>query len=169
MAKSYGKNSGRRESHGGFGALPRVVWKNPDYHRLTGSAVKLLMDLACQYNGKNNGDLTVAYSIVNDRGCGAKDTITRAVRELLEARMIIQTREGLFTNPGAKCALYALSWLPVNECQGKGLSVDATAAPLRAFSMEKFIKNPGPESGRSSSQNLGRLRPRDTRGRFSSA
>ena len=169
MAKTYGKNSNRRDSHGGHGALPRGVWKSADYYRLSGSAVKLLMDLACQYNGKNNGDLTVAHSIVNARGCGAKDTVTRAVRELLEAGMIIQTRLGLFTNPGAKCALYALSWKPVDECNGKTLIVKASLTPHRIFSMDKLIKNVRPVSGRGSSQNLGRPRPRDTGGRFSSA
>lgn len=168
MARSRRKTKGRSDNPGGFAGIPRVVMDHPDYQNLSGGAVKLLLELARQYRGKNNGDLAAAHSIVHPRGCGAKETVKRAVNELLTASMIIQTREGIFTNPGAQCALYALSWVPIDECSGKRLSVAPTATPPRKFSLEKINKTPGPESGQGSDQNLGRQLTRDTTGRFSS-
>ncbi len=51
--------------------------------------------------------------------------------------MIIKTRQGFFMNPGGRCALYALTWLPIDECQGKKLEVNSTTTPPRKFSMEQ--------------------------------
>jgi hypothetical protein len=63
-------------------------------------------------------------------GFVSKDTLQRAKRELLEKQLIIQTREGRFTNPDGVCALYALTWLPLDECGGK---LDVTTIPARRF------------------------------------
>lgn len=123
MARSRRKTKSRSDSNGGYGALYRHVWNHPDYHNLSGNAVKLLMDLACQFNGHNNGDLTIAFSILSKRGWRSKGTIRRATRELLEAGMIVQTREGRFLNPGGVCDLYAVTWKPIDECPGKQLTL----------------------------------------------
>lgn len=163
MSRNRAKVKGRKGGLG-YGALPREVWMSPDYCNLTGGASKLLMDLACQYNGRNNGDLQAAYSILSERGWNSKDTISRAVGELLRARLIVKTREGKFTNPGGRCALYALSWLPINEC-GNKLEVPPTTTPPRKFSLEA-IKTPGPESGLGSVQKQVRQRERDDAGRY---
>jgi len=117
------KAKGRSEFPGGYGALPRVLWQHPAYCNLSGSAVKLLMDLVCQYKGKNNGDLTNSYSVLKRRGWRSKTTIKKATKELLDAGLILITREGRFMNPGGICTLFALSWKPIDECPGKNLSV----------------------------------------------
>ncbi|MFV0478276.1 MAG: hypothetical protein ACK5ME_10625 [Parahaliea sp.] len=154
MPRNRRKTKGRG-GDAGFGALPRAVWEHPDYCKLSGSAVKLLMDLACQYNGRNNGDLTVAYSILKKRGWSSKDTITNAKDRLLEAGLIICTREGRFTNPGGECALYALAWKPINDCPDRRLAVAPTNTPPRKFSLE-IIKPPGPETGPGAPRKPGR-------------
>jgi hypothetical protein len=51
--------------------------------------------------------------------------------------MIIKTRQGIFMNPGGRCGLYALTWLPIDECQGKKLEINPTITPPRRFSMEQ--------------------------------
>lgn len=158
MASSRSRAKTRGAVGGGFGAIPRMVWKHPDYCQLTGSAVKLLVDLACQYNGKNNGNLTVAYSILKLRGWKSKDTITNATRQLLDAGLIIQTREGRFVNPGGRCSLYALAWESIDDCPGKRLSVEPTSAPFRKFTLESY-KTPGPETGHGSTRKPGRQVP----------
>jgi hypothetical protein len=33
--------------------------------------------------------------------------------------------------------LYAITWQPINECEGKDLEVRATSTPHRKFSLEK--------------------------------
>ena len=150
---------------GGFGALPKIVWNNPDYQHLSGSAAKLLIDFACQFNGRNNGDLTNAFSVLRERGWRSKQTILRATKELLEARLIMQCREGRFSNPGGICALYAISWKAINECPGKQLTVGPTATPPRKFSLE-HINSPGPQTGHSSVHKRGRPRARDEAGKY---
>lgn len=165
MARSRRKTKSRSDSNGGYGALYRHVWNHPDYHNLSGNAVKLLMDLACQFNGHNNGDLTIAFSILSKRGWRSKGTIRRATRELLEAGMIVQTREGRFLNPGGVCDLYAVTWKPIDECPGKQLTLEPTNTPLRKFSLED-IRTHGPEIGQGSDHRLDRQRVRDRKGRY---
>ena len=117
--------------------IPHIVMDNDDYRNLPPNAIKLLNALVYQYRGKNNGDLTAAFTYMQHFGFKSKETLHRAIRQLLEAKIIIKTRQGFFMNPGGKCALYALTWLPINECQGKKLEVNSTTTPPRKFSMEQ--------------------------------
>lgn len=109
--------------------------ENLDYISLPGNAVKLLNELAYQYRGHNNGDLTCAWSVMKKRGFTSKGTLQRAIKLLLEKQLIVITREGRFLNPGGVCALYALTWQPIDECKGK-LDVNSTIVPIRKFSIE---------------------------------
>jgi hypothetical protein len=165
MARSRSKNKSRSDGAGGYGGLPKFLWKHPDYCNLSGNAAKLLMDFACQFNGRNNGDLTNAYSVLKGRGWRSKQTIQRATNDLLESGLIIQTREGRFVNPGGVCALYAITWKAVDECPGKNLTVAPTNTPPRKFTLE-HIKTPGPQNGQGSVHKRGRQRARDKDGKF---
>jgi hypothetical protein len=113
--------------------------EHPDYISLTGNAVKLLNCLAYQYRGRNNGDLTAAWGYVKNHGFKSQGTLHRATQELIDCRLIFKTREGRFLNPGGQCALYALSWQSVDECQGKRLELEPTITPLRKFSLERVL------------------------------
>ena len=55
----------------------------------------------------------------------------------MEANLIIKTREGKFQNPHSRCALYAITWQQIDECEGKDLEVRPTSTPPRKFSLEK--------------------------------
>ena len=136
MANSYGKNKGRNKLPGGFAGIPRIVLKNQDYINLPSTAKVLLVELAFQYRGHNNGDLTTAWGVLNKRGFKSKATLSRATKALLDANLIIQTRKGIFMNPGSKCSLYALTWLAIDECPGKRLEINQTSTPPRKFSFE---------------------------------
>ena len=116
-----------------FAGIPRAVMEHADYKSLNGNEVKLLLELAYQYRGSNNGDLTTAYSVLKNRGWSSRQTIDRAKKKLLQLGLITQTREGKFLNPGGKCALYALVWRPIDECPGKKLEVKPTSTPARTF------------------------------------
>lgn len=135
MAKM--NNKGRNLKKVSFAGIPRNVMDNPDYQRLNGNAKALLLELAYQYKGHNNGDLTIALSVLKKRGWKRAATISVAIKKLLDANLVIKTRNGRFCNPNSKCALYALSWQPINECHGKDLEVQPTLTPPRKFSLEK--------------------------------
>lgn len=154
----------KRKQRWSFAAIPRNVIDSDSYRSLSGTAVKLLVELAYQFKGRNNGDLTVAYSILRNRGFNSKTTITKVTNELIEANLIVRTRLGQFMNPGDKTSLYGLTWLPIDECEGKHLNIEPRATPLRKFSIEN--KNPSPQRGPSSVQKPGRDRPRGSDGRY---
>jgi len=120
-----------------FAGIPRVVMDSDDFKGLSANAVRLLLALAYQYRGKNNGDLTAAFSVMQKKfGFKNQTTLSKALRLLINAGMITQTRMHQFMNPGRKCALYALNWQPIDECNGK-LDCSPTKTPPRRFSMEQ--------------------------------
>lgn len=131
------KLKGRRKD-GRFMGIPHIVLDHPDYIGLSTKSKALLIEIAYQYNGKNNGDMSVALTVLKKRGWKRNATISDAVNELLNAGLIVRTRVGQFQNPYSRCALYALSWQPINEFPDKGLEVGPTITPPRKFSMEKL-------------------------------
>ena len=144
MARNNQNRKGTKPSYAG---IPRRVIEHQDYKSLSGNAVKLLVILAYQFRGRNNGDLTAAWGFAKNHGFNSQATLNRATHELIDAHLIIRTREGVFLNPGGRCALYALSWEPINECIGKNLEVRDTTKPPRQFTMEnKHIKTPSTET-----------------------
>jgi hypothetical protein len=128
MAMTREKAKGRKDKPIQFVGLPRVVANSPRYRGLPFSARAALTMLTEQYNGFNNGDLGATFERANEWGFGSKETLSKALKKLMDNQLIIRTREGVFMNPGRKCALYALSWRQIDECKGK-LDVKPTKVP----------------------------------------
>lgn len=124
MGRNRSKLKGRAEN-GTFAMLPHPVMDSEDFRALSGSALKVLLGLLRQFNGRNNGDLSATFKVAKSWGIGSKETLTHALNELQEREMILRTREGKFLNPGGQCALYAVTWRRIDECKGK-LEVAAT-------------------------------------------
>jgi hypothetical protein len=100
-----------------------------DFIALSGVQTKLLVDIASQYNGYNNGDLCASLSVLKKRRWNSNDTITNALKVLIARNLIIQTKQG---GLGIGPSLYAITWQPINDCKGK-LDVKATTNPPRSF------------------------------------
>ncbi len=162
----YGK---KRTSKGQFMTLPYEVIDSLDYLSLKPSSKQLLIDIFRQHNGRNNGDLSASFKIMQARGWTSKSTLKRALDGLLESGLIIKTREGWFQGEhSSRCALYAVTWLGVNECPGKNLDVKANPRPLRAFTIEN--KNSScPEVRPEPVHNRGQETKRDASGRYVSS
>ena len=114
MARTRAKSQGRR-SGGTYVQLPHTIIQSPEYAELNAHAVKLLIDLFIQYRGDNNGDFTAAWKVMCCHGWSSKDTLYSALNTLIAYGWIIKTRQG----GRRKCSLYAVSWLPIDECEGK--------------------------------------------------
>jgi hypothetical protein len=114
----------RRES-GGFAALPHCLLNSNVYIGLSAHAVKLLNDLLAQFKGFNNGDLCLAWSIMEKRGWKSRETLGKARKQLLAAELILVSRYGDRKRPH----LYALTFFAIDECGGK-LDISATQKPL---------------------------------------
>lgn len=135
MARTLLKSKGRNPS-GTFVALPHAVMDSEDFRALSGGALKVLMGLMRQYKGGNNGDLSASFVRAKHWGIGSKSTLVGALEELQQRDLITKTREGRFLKPGGCCALYAITWRPIDECGGK-IEVSHTVTPPRKFSLER--------------------------------
>jgi hypothetical protein len=95
----------------GFVALPHVVQDSSAYKSLSFSARALLLDIARQYTGSNNGKLVTCAKALADRGWNSNATVTKAQRELMEYGFLCLTRQGFKPN---KASWYALTWLSLD-------------------------------------------------------
>lgn len=105
------KSRKARQFSGGFLALPHAVTNSVAFRGLPAIAVKLLIDIGSQYNGRNNGDLSIPWKLMRSRGWKSEETLHKAKRLLLEAGFIAETRKGRRPN---LCTLFGVTWLPVN-------------------------------------------------------
>lgn len=112
-------------------AIPRALMAQSDYRELSGSARKVLDLLTYQYNGRNNGNLAATHTMMAEWGGMAKGTLAAALRELLERELILKSRDHDRSRDGAKPALYALAWQPIDECPGKDLELSPTTTAKR--------------------------------------
>lgn len=113
MARTRLKAKGRQES-GRFGMVPLTVLDSPAYAKLSWLARALLLEIAGQYTGRNNGDLTAAYAVHKTRGW-ARRSLQRATDELEKGGFIVRTRQG----GRNACNLYGLTWKALDDCGGK--------------------------------------------------
>jgi hypothetical protein len=107
--------------------MPRFVHRSADFRELSPYALKLLLSLVYQFNGINNGDLTAAWTIMSKQhGFKSEATLDRCKKELLAAKLIYLTRQGGL----GRCNLYALTWMPIDDCNVK-LDCNPTTQPIR--------------------------------------
>ena len=123
-SKRFKEAKAKRE-RGGFVALPFAVLRSQSFAQLSGRAVKLLMDLLSEYRGDNNGNLSCAWKLMQARGWSSKDTMWKALQELLDRGWLILTRQGGRHQP----SLYAVSFYAIDDCPGRMLEVGPTATP----------------------------------------
>lgn len=111
--------------------LERRLVQSKGFRALSFVARGVLLELMAQHNGKNNGDLSATRTMAREWGIGSPATLQKALKDLQGAGWIIQTRTSVFSRHGSRCALYALSWLAIDECPGKDLEIGPTRAPPR--------------------------------------
>ena len=95
--------------------MAHVFLRSQTATSLSAKACKLLLDLLSQYRGDNNGDLCAAWTLMRKRGWKSKDTLGKAIHELVEKGVIEKSRQG----GKHKATLYALTTYAVDECKGK--------------------------------------------------
>jgi len=142
MASMKNVNSKGRAKKGRFLRLPYAVLQSSSYASLSPYGVKLLVDIAAQYNGRNNGNLVACLSTLKRFGWRSSATLARCIQELITAGMLEQTRQGGF-NMGA--SLYAVTWNGIDECLDKSGNprhdVKPTAIPSGLWQQDKGLPN----------------------------
>jgi hypothetical protein len=90
---------------------------------LSAYAKSLLIDIARQFMGSNNGALLCSRREMAKYGWKSMDTLTKAKQELLEAQLLFQTVQGQRPN---KASWYAVTWQALDKLDG----LDAGSALL---------------------------------------
>jgi len=125
-----------------FFALPLAILQHPNFCNLSSHGARLLCNLGSQISIKsgrpyNNGDLCAAFSIMQERGFKSKETLNKAIKELLYYEFIILTKKGQLKRPN----LYGFTFYAINHCNGK-LDVKETRKPSSAWNnVKKKWKN----------------------------
>lgn len=104
MSRIKHKSNGR--DGGQFAAIPFALLDSDAYLDLPHPARSLLMELARQYTGSNNGRLVLCDKFLAPRGWKSADVINRAKANLLASGFIQETRKGGIN----KASWFALSW-----------------------------------------------------------
>ena len=118
-----------------FIKFPTDMLNHPAFLGLSGRACKLLLYLAGQYRGNNNGDLQATLKLARAGGWESNANLTKAVRELQDAGFIVLARQG----GRNRCSLYALTWFGVDSCDGK---LDIPASPVPGRDWKKICAPP---------------------------
>ena len=98
-----------------FLLLQHDITSSPEWAALSAKAVKLLIEIARQFRGYNNGDLSAPWSKMKLRGFRSPQTLHNAKQELIEAGFVVVARQGGMHG----CTLFAVTWMPIDECGGK--------------------------------------------------
>lgn len=101
------KNRDGGRDGGRFIALPLAVLDSPAYLALSMHARALLLEVARQYMGDNNGQLLLSRAFLGTRGWKSSDMITKAKRELLDGGFLHETVKGRRPH---KASWYAVTW-----------------------------------------------------------
>lgn len=118
MARGNSKGmlpNGRSSAGGAFTKALHAIHDHPDYVALSKQTRAFLWDLARQYNGKNNGNLSAAVGTMGKLGW-TKWELMRARKEARKNGWIEITR---YPAARREPVLYRLSWLPADKWEGK--------------------------------------------------
>lgn len=113
-SKSFKRNGSKRDS-GLFVAIPHDVIDSTAYRQLGYTSRAMLVELARQYSGTNNGRIVACNKYLKPLGWNSHATVTKSLRELLESGLLIQTRLGMRPN---RAAWFALAWYQLDVSQG---------------------------------------------------
>ena len=113
FARQRGRSSGAS-----FVQIPHYVLESSQWGCMDAYAMKLLFEIARQYKGANNGDLSATVEMLKDRSSTwtSKDTLPKKLRYLEDHGWIVKTRQG---GRHIGCNLYAITWWPIDPCDGK--------------------------------------------------
>src|SRR4051812_3822361 len=118
MANGRGGSKGKRASGrdaGGFIALPWAVVDSHAYRNLSANARALLLEVARQFTGVDNGRLLLSRKHLAPRGWLSADMLMKGKRELLENRLIFETVKGQRPN---RASWYAVTWQTLDRLEG---------------------------------------------------
>jgi hypothetical protein len=123
-----GRDAGR------FVGLPVSVLESAAYLGLSANARSLLMEVALQCHGDDNGRMLLSRAHLSKRGWSSSDMISKGKRELLDAELIFETVKGQRPN---KASWYAVTWRRLDKLYGFDCGVE------KAFRRSAYCRTVG--------------------------
>ena len=123
----YDQSAGKQHS-----SIPKAVTSCANYAKLTNDGKALIQDAGTQFNGQNNGNISLTYTLMHPMGWSNKRTLFNARHELEYYGFINMSRQGGRHSP----TLYSLAWINIHRCGGK-LQVPATTSPAKTYLIER--------------------------------
>jgi hypothetical protein len=117
--------------------IPRLVVESEAYQALPDWAVRVLVAVACQYNGRNNGSLGLTESNFKRLGIRAAWHVYAGLRLLEEVGLVVRTEAG--GTPLQGQARYALTWRAMGP---SGASAAETAHRRKATNNWRLWEQP---------------------------
>ena len=131
----------RDGAHGAILLVPHVVLNSVAYITLSGQAIKLLYDVAMQYNLSNNGALLASWRYMSEkRGWTSSEALNKAKAELIDHCLLVETVKGQRPN---KASWYGLTWYALDDL--KGLEISAQSWPRGAYGHWKPLATAKPK------------------------
>jgi hypothetical protein len=105
-----------------FIRLPYAVYDCPEFARLSGTDIAVLLLVIRKHNGSNNGNISLGTREIAGRcGCGQTSAV-RSLKALQDAGLVSATYKGHFVpdigRPNA-ASRWRLTWLPIDKLQAK--------------------------------------------------
>jgi len=129
------RNKGSRNGRSGskpFVMFYKEMLLHTNFIALSPRALKLLLDVASNYVGSNNGDLCVTLKVMKARGWRSNDQLRKALAELEYYEFLTMTRQGGRNH----CSLFALGWFAIDHCKGKH-DCKETTLPVNGWKKER--------------------------------
>jgi hypothetical protein len=102
-----------------FARIPVSVLESLAVRELNHAALRVLVILASQWCGNNNGTLAITESYARRFGLCGRDTLYRSLRELEAHGLIVRTRQGMKLKN--HFSLWAISWEDITHRDGRPL------------------------------------------------
>jgi hypothetical protein len=103
--------------------------KHPKFHKLSGSAVKVLLELCTWHNGFNNRKISCSCAQLAEALHLGKATVLKALSDLEDAEFIVCVKRGYFT--GRQASVWEVTFLRSEGYQPTDLWKDPEQRPNR--------------------------------------
>jgi hypothetical protein len=117
-----------------FVALPHVVLESSAYRSLDFAARALLVDIAKQHKGRNNGSLVACSKYLAPMGWSSKQTVQRSIKALVAVKLLHLTRQGGINS----ASWYAVTWHDLDVLSGQ----DESAKSFQRSAFDDRISRP---------------------------
>lgn len=127
-----------QQNHPQFLQLPYEMLQHKKFKNLSGSAIKVLLEISIRHSGFNNRKITCSYSELEKPLKLGRATVSRALKELMETGFIVLVRKGYFT--GRRASVWEITFIRSEGYEPTHMWKDPAQRPHRPY-LEPIKRN----------------------------